>query len=69
MDTITKNGVPWLFPLPIRFGFPPFRFMRISTGTFMEKVGVYSSLLGLNIYLIYSNYGKFLDFFGNRIVR
>src|SRR3989344_3329643 len=23
MDTITRDGVPWLFPIPIRFGFPP----------------------------------------------
>jgi inner membrane protein len=69
MDTLTKDGVPWLFPLPVKFGFPPLRFLRITTGKFMEKVGVYTLLLGLNIYLIYSNYGKFVDFFSNRIVR
>lgn len=69
MDTLTKDGVPWLFPMPIRFGFPPFRFMRITTGKFMEKIGVYTALLGLNLYLIYVNYVKFVEFFANRIVR
>ena len=24
MDSFTQEGVPWLFPIPFRFGFPPF---------------------------------------------
>ncbi len=60
-DTITKEGVPWLFPIPIKFGFPPFKALRITTGEMMEKALVFPGLLILNGYIIYNNYGKFLD--------
>ncbi len=68
-DSFTKEGVPWLFPIPIRFGFPPFRFLRIKTGKIMETVLAYPALVALNGYLIYMNYGKVLDFFHNYISR
>ena len=60
-DTITKEGVPWLFPIPIRFGFPPFKALRITTGELMEKAFIFPGLLLLNGYIIYQNYGKFLE--------
>lgn len=62
MDTITKVGVPWLFPIPVRFGFPPEKMFRVSTGTFMETIVVFTLLLCLNGYLIYVNYSKMIDF-------
>jgi inner membrane protein len=62
MDTITHEGVPWLFPLPFRFGFPPFKFLRIDTGSFAEKSLIYPGLMVLNGYLLYVNYSKLLDF-------
>jgi inner membrane protein len=67
MDSFTKDGVPWLFPIPIRFGFPPFRFLRIKTGKTMELIFAYPALVLLNGYLIYSHYDKFADFFSNYI--
>lgn len=69
MDTLTKEGVPWLFPIKIRFGFPPLRILRITTGNFFEKIVVYGGLVILNGYLIYSHYGKFVDFFATQITR
>lgn len=36
MDTLTKEGVPWLLPLPHKFGLPPVRKLRITTGKFLE---------------------------------
>ncbi|MEK9201137.1 MAG: metal-dependent hydrolase, partial [Patescibacteria group bacterium] len=36
-DMLTKEGVPLLFPIPIKFGFPPFKALRITTGKIMEK--------------------------------
>lgn len=69
MDSLTKEGVPWFFPFPIRFGFPPFKFMRITTGKFMEKLIIYPSLIALNGYLLYMNYNKVVDFFSNQIIR
>lgn len=65
MDSFTQEGVPWLFPVPLRLGIPPFRFMRIKTGGIFEKSFVFPMLLICNIYLIYSNYHKLLVFFSN----
>lgn len=62
MDTLTQEGVPWLFPIPIRFGFPPLKFLRIKTGGLIEKSFVFPGLLLLNGYLIYTYYGRYLEF-------
>lgn len=59
-DSITRDGVPWLFPVPIRYGFPPFRALRMKTGGFWEKVVVFPGLIALNGYLIYTNYSTYL---------
>ncbi len=44
-DALTKDGIPLLFPIKINFGFPPFAFMRITTGKFVEKFIVFPSVL------------------------
>ena|SRR5260221_7727756 len=62
MDTFTKEGVPWLFPIPFRFGLPPLKFFRITTGGLLEKSFVFPGLLILNGYLVYKNYPLYLDF-------
>lgn len=62
MDTFTKEGVPWLFPIPIRFGIPPVKAMRITTGKFIETSVVFPGLFLFNGYLIFSNYVKFILF-------
>ncbi len=67
MDTITRDGVPWLFPIPIRFGFPPLRFLRMKTGGLLEKSFVFPGLILANIWIYYSYYGKFLDLLRNYI--
>lgn len=59
-DSITREGVPWLFPIPINFGFPPFRFLRFKTGGFMEKSVVFPALILLNVWIYYNYYDKFL---------
>ena len=68
-DTFTKEGVPWLFPIPIRFGIPPIKALRITTGKLVETSFVFPGLLVLNAYLIYTNYGKFLDFIRHFVVK
>lgn len=32
LDSFTKEGVPWLLPIPFKFGFPPLKIFRITTG-------------------------------------
>lgn len=61
-DSMTKQGVPWLFPIPIRFGIPPFEALRMKTGGFIEKFIVFPGLVLLNGYLVYANYGMYLSF-------
>jgi inner membrane protein len=62
VDMLSREGVPWLFPIPLNIGFPPFRFMRLKTGGIMEKSFIFPGLMLLNGYLIYENYGKYLEF-------
>ncbi|MBI4136545.1 metal-dependent hydrolase [Candidatus Roizmanbacteria bacterium] len=61
-DSVTKQGVPWLFPVPIRFGFPPFEFLRMKTGGIIEKSLVFPGLILLNAYLVYANYDTYIVF-------
>jgi inner membrane protein len=49
-DFITKEGIPLLFPLPFKFGFPPFKALRITTGKFIEKFIIFP---GATIYLLW----------------
>jgi inner membrane protein len=60
MDTFTKEGVPWLLPLPMKFGVPPLKRLRITTGHFAEKFVVFPGLLVLNAALYCENYAKLL---------
>jgi membrane-bound metal-dependent hydrolase YbcI (DUF457 family) len=68
MDTFTDEGVPWLFPIPIKFGFPPFAFLRMKTGGLVEKSFVFPMLLLVNFYIFYANYRTILDFLKHYIV-
>lgn len=69
MDSFTKEGVPWLFPIPIRFGIPPFKALRITTGKLVENSFVFPVLLLTNAYLIYHHYGKIFEFLRRYVVR
>ena len=62
MDTFTKEGVFWLFPIPIRIGIPPIRLFRITTGGLIEKSFVFPGLILLNAYIYYHHYSFFLHF-------
>jgi membrane-bound metal-dependent hydrolase YbcI (DUF457 family) len=60
MDSFTKEGVPWLLPVPIKFGFPPLKVFRITTGKKFETLIIFPGLLALNIWLISSHYHQIL---------
>ena len=47
LDTLTIEGVPWLFPLPVYIGLPPWSHLRIRTGTLAEQFLVMPGLLAL----------------------
>jgi inner membrane protein len=69
MDSLTKEGVPWFFPIPVRLGFSPVKAFRVTTGSLVETLIVFPSLLLLNGYLIYMNYSKFITFVTHYILR
>lgn len=62
MDTITHEGVPWLFPIPWKIGIPPFKQFRMHTGGLVEKAIIFPGLVMLTIYIYYLNYAKVLTF-------
>lgn len=63
LDTLTRDGVPWLFPLPIRIGIPPIKQFRMKTGGFAEKSIVFPLLMVFTAYVYYANYAHFLNIF------
>lgn len=67
MDTITKEGVPWLLPIPIKFGFPPIKAMRVTTGKIGEGI-VFIVILVFDIVYFGINYSAILDLIHKRIV-
>ena len=56
MDSLTKEGVPWLLPIPFKFGFPPLRRLRITTGKKVEHFIILPLLIIIGIWLFASNY-------------
>jgi inner membrane protein len=62
MDTLTKEGVPWLLPVPVKFGLPPLKALRITTGKAMEALVVFPLLLVANIWLLASHYGSIVAY-------
>lgn len=67
MDTLTKEGVPWLLPIPVKFGFPPLKAFRITTGKGVENFIVFP-LLALALFAVIAmHYGVFFDLLHRRI--
>lgn len=54
MDLPTKDGMPLLWPIQWKIGFPPFKFLRIRSGKFVESSIIFPLLILLNGYLIFS---------------
>ncbi len=62
MDMLTRDGIPLLFPIPVKFGIPPIKSMRPKTGGLFEKILVFPGLILINGLLVYGNYEKLLTF-------
>ena len=63
MDSFTKEGVPWLLPIPYKFGLPPIRKFRVTTGKAAESFIVEPLLLIILISLCASHYGTLVNLF------
>ncbi len=60
MDSLTKEGVPWLLPIPFKFGVPPLRSLRVTTGKALETFVILPLLLAADIWLFTSHYTTFI---------
>ena len=62
MDSFTREGVPWLLPVPVKFGFPPLRSLRLVTGGWLENLVVFPGLLVVNTALCAQYYPQVSSF-------
>jgi inner membrane protein len=62
LDTFTKEGVPWLLPIPFKFGFPPVKKLRITTGKMAEK-SIFILLAAIDIWYCATHYSHVVDIF------
>jgi len=69
MDTLTKEGVPWLLPIPIKFGVPPIKRFRITTGKSGEMFVVFPLLLLVDIWLCAHNYDTIVNYLHQHLAR
>ena len=69
MDSLTKEGVPWLLPIPVKFGFPPLRRLRITTGKWVEHFIVLPLLRGLAVWMFANSYGEISTFIAQNLRR
>lgn len=67
MDTFTKEGVPWLLPIPIKLGLPPFKAWRITTGSIVER-GVFVGILAFDGWYVATHYVQLLAMLHHQIV-
>lgn len=67
MDSFTEEGVPWLLPIPVKFGLPPIRKWRISTGHFAETTIIFPGLVALNLWYLLSHYHAIIELLHKRI--
>lgn len=63
MDMLTKEGVPLLLPIPLHFGIPPLKALRITTGKWLEKLVVFPILLAVCVGLFVLNRSTFIQLF------
>ena len=67
MDTFTKEGVPWLLPIPIKFGFPPVKAWRITTDHWVELWVVFPGLIIFNLWFYFAHYQQLIYLFKHLI--
>ncbi|MDB5176637.1 MAG: Membrane protein containing transrane [Candidatus Saccharibacteria bacterium] len=68
MDSFTREGVPWLLPIPIKLGFPPLRRLRITTGKNIENFVVFPLIALILIFICSMYYPIFVDLLHRRII-
>lgn len=60
MDMLTKEGVPLLLPIPIKFGLPPIKALRVTTGKAAETLIIFPALAVIDIWFCAHHYETLL---------
>ena len=63
IDSFSKEGVPGLLPLPYKFGFPPIRSLRMTTGEGVEAFLLFPGLLIFNVAYAMLHYHQIVEIF------
>ena len=61
MDSFTKEGVPWLLPIPVKFGLPPIRSLRITSGKKIENFIIVPGFVAVNIFFYATHYSQLIS--------
>lgn len=56
LDGLTEEGLPLLFPIKWKIGFPPIKKLRVNTGKFTEKWIVFPLILIFTVWITVSNW-------------
>ncbi len=67
MDSFTKEGVPWLLPIPVKLGIPPIKALRVTTGKVLENFVIFPGLILVNIALCAFYYPEIVNFIHTRL--
>lgn len=60
-DALTREGIPLLWPLRLKVGFPPLQFLRMKTGGFIEKYIVRFLVITFLVAISYWKWDSLLD--------
>lgn len=60
-DSLTKEGLPLLFPINLNFGLPPIKALRITTGKWFEKAIVFPGLILYLFWFAFSHQDRLLS--------
>jgi inner membrane protein len=65
-DALTKDGIPLLWPIPLKFGIPPLKFLRMKTGGWVEIFVVRLLLILWLLYITFIYWNELLVILGLR---
>ncbi|MDB5185136.1 MAG: Membrane protein containing transrane [Candidatus Saccharibacteria bacterium] len=68
MDSITREGVPWLLPIPIKFGFPPVKRLRVVTGKKFEIFIIFPGIILIGALFYATHYAAAVHFLHHSVV-
>ena len=69
MDMLTREGVPLLLPIPVKFGLPPIKRLRVVTGSWRETLVILPLLVVGDAWLCVTHYDTIMAFLQHGLLR